>query len=322
MNRTRYLCVLAAALWFVALGCPAQSFPSKPVRIIVPWPPGGTTDILGRMAAARLTEVWGVQTIVDNRPGAGGNLGFDLCAKSPADGHVMCIMTVAQTISPSIYNKLGFDVLGDFSHVTLMAMVPSLLLVHPSLPAKNVKEFIALARAKPGALNYASTGKGTSPHMMMEMFKTMTRTNLVHIPYKGVSLGMIDQISGLVECSFGTAIGALPYVKQGKVRPLAVSTKTRFPPLAELPTLDEAGVRGFDASSWTGMSMPARTPRDVVQKTNTELVRMLKAPEMREKLLGMGGVVVADTPDEFTAFVKQDVERWAKVANAADMKRE
>ena len=205
----------------------AQTYPVKPIRLIIPWPPGGTTDVLGRMAAQRMTEAWGIQVIADNRPGAGGNIGFEMCAKSPPDGYTLCIMTVAQAISPSIYGKLGFDPTADFAHVTLMAIVPSLLLVHPSLPVKNVQEFIALAKSKPGRLSYASTGNGTSPHMMMEMFKSMTATSIVHIPYKGVSLALIDQISGLVESSFGTAIGTLPFCAAGKNQSVgSVNTRT------------------------------------------------------------------------------------------------
>ena len=177
--------------WMLAAACLgstlafAQSYPTKPIRLIIPWPPGGTTDVLGRMAAQRLTEAWGAQVLADNRPGAGGNIGFQACAKSPPDGYTLCIMTVAQAISPSIYKQLGFDPSADFSHVTLMAVVPSLLLVHPSLPVKNVQQFVALAKAKPGHRSYASTGNGTSTHMMMEMLKTMTKIEIVHIPYKG-----------------------------------------------------------------------------------------------------------------------------------------
>jgi tripartite-type tricarboxylate transporter receptor subunit TctC len=228
-------------------------------------------------------------------------------------------MTVAQAISPSIYKQLGFDPSADFSHVTLMAVVPSLLLVHPSLPVKNVQQFVALAKAKPGHLSYASTGNGTSTHMMMEMLKTMTKIDIVHIPYKGVSLAIVDQISGLVESSFGTAIGTLPFVRQGKIRALAVSTRDRFPPLPDLQTMQESGIKGFEASSWTGMSMPAGTPLEIVRKVNQELTGMLRTPGVRARLLEMGGIVVADTPEEFSAFVKRDTEQWAKVAKAANV---
>ena len=315
----RYALAMAAALT-AATPALAQQYPVKPVRFIINFPPGGPTDIMGRLAADHLSKAWGVQVVADNRGGAGGNIGFEQCAKTPPDGYTICMMTIAQSIAPSLYNKLGFDPLKDYAYVTLLAVLPSLLMVHPSIPAKNVREFIALGKTRPGALTYASTGNGTSPHMMMEMLKTMAGIDLVHIPYKGVSLAMVDQISGLVETSFGTAIGTLPFVKQGKIRALAVSTRKRFPPLPDLPTMDEAGVKGFDASSWTGLSMPAGTPRDIVLKVNIELVRMLTAPEMREKLLSMGGIAVGDSPEEFSAFVKRDTEQWAKVAKAANVR--
>lgn len=298
----------------------AQGYPVKPVRFIIPFPPGGATDIMGRMAADTLSKAWGVQVVADNRPGAGGNIGAELCAKSPPDGYTICMMTVAQSISPSIYSKLSFDPLKDFAHVTLMAILPSLLMVHPSVPAKNVKELIALAKARPGALSYASTGNGTSPHMLMEMFKNMTGVNMVHIPYKGAAPAMIDQISGQVEVAFSTAIAALPFVQQGKVRALAVSTIDRFPPLPDLPTIDQAGLKGFNGSSWQGVVMPAGTPRDIVNRAHAELSKMLKASANKEKILGMGGIASGNSPDEFAAFVKAEMEKWAKVAKTAKVK--
>ncbi len=311
------------ALGTLSAGAPlaqVQSYPVKPVRFIIPFPPGGATDIMGRMAADTLSKAWGAQVIADNRPGAGGNIGAELCAKSPPDGYTICMMTVAQSISPSIYSKLGFDPLKDFAHVTLMAILPSLLMVHPSVPAKNVKELIALAKARPGALNYASTGNGTSPHMLMEMFKNMTGVNMVHIPYKGAAPAMIDQISGQVEVAFSTAIAALPFVQQGKVRAIAVSTIDRFPPLPDLPTVDQAGVKGFDGSSWQGVVMPAGTPRDIVNKINAELAKTLKFPNMKEKILAMGGIASGNSPDEFATFIKAEMDKWATVAKAAKVK--
>lgn len=298
----------------------AQQYPSKPVRFIINFPPGGPTDIMGRLAADALSKAWSTQVVADNRAGAGGNIGFELCAKSPPDGYTLCMMTVAQSISPSIYSKLGFDPLRDFTHVTLLAILPSLLLVHPSVPAKNVKELIALAKAKPGALTYASTGNGTSPHMMMEMFKNMANISLVHVPYKGASPAMIDQISGQIEVAFSTAIAALPFVQQGKVRAIAVSTRERFPPLPDLPTMEQSGVKGFDASSWNGVVMPLATPREIVLKVNAELVKMLKLPDMQEKVLQQGGIARGSSPEEFTAFIKAETEKWARVAKAAKVR--
>ena len=304
--------------------CPAhaQTYPAKPVRFIVPFPPGGPTDIMGRMAAQRLTEAWGVQVVADNRGGAGGNIGSELCAKSPPDGYTICMLTVAQSMSPGIYPRLPFDPLKDFAPVTLMATLPSLLMAHPSLPVKNVKELVALAKAKPGMLTYASTGNGTSPHMLMEMFKWMAGVNLVHVPYKGAAPAMIDQISGQIDVAFSTAIAALPFVQQGKVRALAISTQERFPPMPDLPTVEQGGVKGFDGSSWQGGVMPANTPREFVLKANAELAKMLKSPEMKEKILQQGGIASGNSPEEFAAFIKSETEKWGRVAKAAKVRIE
>ena len=313
---------LGMMLGAAALCAQAQTYPAKPVRFIIPFPPGGPTDIMGRLAAQRLTEAWGVQVVADNRAGAGGNIGSEICSKSPPDGYTICMMTVAQSISPSIYPKLGFDPLKDFAPVTLMSTLPSLLMVHPSLPVKNVKDLVALAKAKPAILTYASTGNGTSPHMLMEMFKWMAGVNLVHVPYKGASPAMIDQISGQIDVAFSTAIAALPFVQQGKVRAIAVSTKDRFPPLPDLPTVEQGGVKGFDGSSWQGVVMPAGTPRDMVAKANAELAKMLKSPDMKEKILQQGGIASGNSPEEFTAFIKNEIDKWAKVAKAAKVRVE
>jgi len=298
----------------------AQGYPVKPVRFIINFPPGGPTDIVGRMAADTLARSWGVQVVADNRGGAGGNIGAEMCARSAPDGYTLCMFTVAQSISPSIYSKLAYDPVKDFAHVTLLATLPSLLMVHPSVPAKNVQELVKLAKAKPGALSYASTGNGTSPHMLMEMFKMLAGINLVHIPYKGAAPAMIDQISGQVEAGFSTAIAALPYVQQGKVRALAVSTRERFPPLPDLPTMEQAGVKGFEGSSWNAVVMPAGTPREIVTKINQELAKLMRLPETKERMTAMGGIAIGSSPEEFVAYLKADIARWAKVAQAAKVK--
>jgi tripartite-type tricarboxylate transporter receptor subunit TctC len=308
-----------AALGVAACTLPvqAQAWPAKPVRFIINFPPGGPTDILGRIAADILSKSTGTQFVADNRGGAGGNIGMELCAKSPPDGYTVCMMTVAQTISPAIYTKLGFDLNRDFAFVTQIATLPSLLMVHPSVPAKNVKELIALAKSKPGQLTYASTGNGTSPHMLMEMFKSQAGINLVHVPYKGAAPAMTDQISGQIQVAFSTAIAALPFVQQGRVRAIAVSTKERFPPLPDLPTVDESGLKGFDGGSWNGLVMPAGTPREIVLRINADLSKALKSPETRERIAQQGGIADGGSPEEFAAFVKVETDKWAKVAKAA-----
>jgi len=285
--------------------------------MIIPFPPGGPTDLMGRIAADRLSKGLGVQVIPDNRGGAGGNIGFELCAKSPPDGYTVCMMTVAQSISPGIYRKLGYDLSKDFTFVTLMATLPSMLTTHPSFPAKNVKDVIAVAKSRPGQIIYSSTGNGTSPHMLMEMFKWMTGVNMVHVPYKGQAQSVIDQISGQIQLAFNTAVTVLPHVKEGKLKPIAISTKERFPPMPDLPTVAEGGVKGYDASSWQSVVMPAGTPREIVARIYQELAAMLKAPETRERFLAQGALASGMPPEEFAAFVRSEAEKWAKVGKAA-----
>jgi tripartite-type tricarboxylate transporter receptor subunit TctC len=298
----------------------AQTYPVKPVRFIIPFPPGGPTDIIGRMAADILAKHFGQQFVPDNRAGAGGNIGTELCAKAAPDGYTVCMMTVAQSISPAIYRNLPFDPVKDFSHVTLMALLPSMLTVHPSLPVKNVKELIALAKAKPGQLSYASTGNGTSPHMLMEMFKWMSGTNMVHVPYKGQAPAVVDQISGQVQLAFNTAIGVMPHVQAGRLKPLAISTRERFPPMPDLPTVAESGLKDFDGSSWNGVVLPAGAPADIVNRINAALAAAVKSPSGREQLLKRGALVSGNSPQEFAAFVKAETEKWAKVAKAANIR--
>jgi tripartite-type tricarboxylate transporter receptor subunit TctC len=313
----RWIALVLAAL---ALTAQAQTFPSKPVRFIVPFPPGGPTDIIGRLAAEGLARAWGEQVVVDNRPGGAGNIGMEQCARSPADGYTICMISIAQTISPAIYSKLGFDPVRDFTHVALLATLPSLLVVHPSLPAKNVRELIAYAKTRPGKLNYASGGSGTSSHLLMEMFALRGGVSLVQVPYKGTGPALIDQVSGLIEVAFSTAVAALPYVQSGRLRVLAVSTRERLPTLPDVPTIAESGLPGFDGGSWQGVVMPAGAPRDVVATVNGALVRALSAPEAKARIAAMGGIVASDTPEQFAAFVKSEMEKWAQVVKAAHVK--
>ncbi len=313
----RWLALVVAAL---ALGAHAQGYPSKPVRFIVPFPPGGPTDIVGRLAAEGLARTWNEQVVVDNRPGGAGNIGMEQCARSPADGYTMCMISIAQTISPAIYRKLGFDPVRDFAHVALLATLPSLLVVHPSIPAKNVQELIAYAKTRPGKLNYASGGSGTSSHLLMEMFDLRAGIHMVQVPYKGTGPALIDQVSGLIEVAFSTAVAALPYVHSGRLRAIAVSTRERLPTLPEVPTVAESGLPGFDGGSWQGVVMPAGAPRDIVAAVNGDVVKALGAPEAKAKILAMGGIVASDTPEQFAAFVKSETEKWARVVKAANVK--
>jgi tripartite-type tricarboxylate transporter receptor subunit TctC len=321
---SRY-CALAlcAFLWMAgAQPAGAQSYPAKPVRFIIPFPPGGPTDIMGRVAATRLAESWAVPVVPDNRPGAGGNIGTEQCARSPADGYTVCMLSIAQTISPSIYPRLAFDPLRDFAHVTLLATLPSLLVAHPSLPVRNVKELTALARAKPGALSYATGGTGTSTHLLMEWLKLETGVNIVHVPYKGSGPALLDQVSGQIEVAFTTIIAVLPHVQSGRLRAIAVSTRERFPGLPAVPTVAESGVSGFDGGSWQGIVMPAGAPREAINRASHDLTSMLRSPEARERIHAMGGIALGNTPDDFTAFVAAETAKWARVVKAAGIKPE
>src|SRR5262245_2119637 len=320
------LTVLAVAAIMAGTFAPpfafAQTYPSRPLRFIIPFPPGGPSDILGRLLAQRLGDTWGVQLVSDNRPGAGGNVGTEQCAKSPPAGHTLCMLSIAQSISPAIYAKLGFDPVRDLAPVTLLATLPSLLVVHPSLPARNAKELIALARARPGALNYASGGVGTSTQLLMELFKLRAGVAITHVPYKGSGPALVDQISGQIETAFTTVIAVLPYTRTGRLRAIAISTRERFPQLPDLPTVDESGLRGFDGGSWQGLVMPAGTPREIVGKTSADTVKLLQAADLREKILVMGGIVLGNTPEAFDAFVRAEIAKWAQVVKAAGIRGE
>jgi tripartite-type tricarboxylate transporter receptor subunit TctC len=313
-------CMVAALLAALPVfSAHAQNWPAKPVRFIIPFPPGGPTDIMGRMAADILSRTYGQQFIPDNRGGAGGNIGSDLCSKAAPDGYTICMMTAAQGISPGIYKKLPFDPVKDFSHVTLMALLPSMLTTHPSLPVKNVKDIVALARSKPGQLSYASTGNGSSPHMLMELFKHLSKTDMVHIPYKGQAPAVVDQIAGQVQLAFNTAIGVMAHVQSGRLKPIAISTKERFPPMPQLPSVAEGGLKDFDGSSWQGVVFPGGTPQDIVTKVHATLAKELTSAAGREAMLKRGGIVSGNTPAQFATFVRAEVAKWTRVAKAANI---
>ena len=305
MSKSLQGLVVAALVAAFSFNASAQQYPAKAVRFIIPFPPGGPTDIMGRIATDILSKATGQQFIPDNRGGAGGNIGADMCSKAPADGYTLCMITAAQGVSPAIYKKMSYDPAKDLATITLMASLPSLLTVHPALPANG--------------LSYASTGNGSSPHMLMEMFKFMTGVKMVHVPYKGQAPAVVDQISGQVQLAFNTAISVLPQVEAGRLRPIAISSKDRFPPMPNLPTVEEGGVKGFDGGSWQGVGAPAGTPVEIIRRVNTILVNELKTPNMREQMLKRGGLVSANSPEEFSAFLKSEIARWTKVARAANI---
>ncbi len=295
----------------------AQAWPAKPMRMILSYPPGGATDTLGRIAAKALSDSLGTTIVVENRPGASGSIGTAACVKSPADGYTMCVVSVAQSTASRLSSTAGFDSLKDFSHVSLIATMPLLVLVHPSLPVKNVSQLVALARRNPGALSYASSGGGAGPHLATELFKQMTGTDILSVTYKGAGAQLTDQLAGRIELAFAPAVGFVHFVKEGKLRALAVSTRQRAPLFPDTPTVSESGVPGYEASSWQGLSMPAGVPRDIVNRLSGELNRGLKTAAVRDRIIDMGGIPTGNTPEEFTAFFQSESDKWVKVARTA-----
>ena len=312
----RLLTAIAATLLLACASSPpafAQAWPSRPVKILVGFPPGQATDVLARMAAQRLVEATGQSFYIENRPGASGNIAFEMAARAAPDGYTLLMgSSGTAAINPSLY-KLPYDMVRDFAPVIMMANIPELLLVNNALPVKTVKELIAYAKARPGKIDYASGGSGLTNHLMMEMFKSATGLRLVHIPYKGGPPALTDLIAGQVSVMFETTTGSLAHVRAGKLRALAVSTIKRSAAAPELPTLAESGVPGFDAAAWIAMFAPAATPKEIIARVNAEINKGLATAEMRDKLVGLGADQVGGTPDEFGATLKAELVNWAKV---------
>ena len=314
--------ILAAALLLpAAVG--AQTYPSKSVRLVVPYPPGGGADTLGRAVAQKLAEAMAQPVVVDNRPGAGGNIGTAIAAKAPSDGHVLLLATLGpMAINPALYDKLPYDTLRDFAHVTQLANVPGIVVAHPSLPVKTVRDLIAFAKANPDKLRHASAGMGGPSHLGAELFKSAANVKMIHVPYKGASPALIDVVAGNVEVYFGNVVSVLPQVKSGRVRPLGITSMRRASVMPELATLDEQGLKGFETGSWFGVSAPAGTPREVVNRLHSEIVRIIALPEVRDRLSGEGAQFVGSTPDEFTRFVGAELAKWSKVVKSSGAKAE
>ncbi|MBC7778932.1 MAG: tripartite tricarboxylate transporter substrate binding protein [Proteobacteria bacterium] len=297
---------------------PAQAFPSKPVRIIVGFAPGGTTDICGRVMAQRFTEQVGQAVLVENRPGAGGNIGAEFVAKAAPDGYTLMLTSIAnQAIGPSLYTKLPFDAVKDFTPITQVISIPNVFVVHPSLPAKTVKEFIALAKKRPGVISFASAGTGTSVHLSGEMFKVMAGVDLVHVPYKGSAPAMQDLIGGHTQLVFDNLPFVLPFIKSGKVRPLAVTTTQRNPQLPDVPTMIEAGVPGYEVNSWFGLVAPANLPQPLLERWYAESVKALAHPDTRQRFGELGATIIGQSPAEFGAFIRTEIAKWAKIVKAS-----
>jgi tripartite-type tricarboxylate transporter receptor subunit TctC len=298
------------------------AYPERPVRVIVTFPAGGGTDIVARMVFQKVAERSGATFVIDNRGGAGGTIGTELAAKSPADGYTLVVVSGSHTINPSLYKKLPYDTVRDFAPVTLLVTGPGLLVVHPSLPARTVRQLIALAKERPGQLLFASAGNGTPPHLAAELFKHMTGTNIVHIPYKGNAQAMTDLIAGQVSLSFPTIPSALPHVQAGKLRALGVTSARRSSALPEVPAIAEAGVPGYEGSAWYGVLAPAGTPQGIIGRWQYELHNTLRLPELRDKLIAQGLEPVANTSAEFAAIIALEITKWSKVVAASGAKVE
>ncbi len=322
-NPCLLLCALLSPSLTEAAGAPLQTgYPSRPVRIIVPHTPGGTTDFTARLIAPRLSERLGQTVVVDNRAGAGSLVGTDLVAKAAADGYTLLVVASSLTIIPSIYKKIPFDPVQDFAPVTTLSWYPNLLVVHPAVAVNSVRELIALAKAKPGTLNFASGGAGTGTQLGAELFKSMAGIDIVHIPYKGGGPAITALLAAEVHLYFAPIPSVLPLVRAGKLKALAVTSARRSLALPDLNSMAEAGVRGYDESTWNGLLAPARTPREIVMKLNSEMTAVLKTPEMRERFAAEGAEPAASGSEEFAAMIKREITKWAKVIRDAGIKSE
>ena len=317
--RVIFGCVLFACAGSVV----AQSYPTRPIRIIVAYTPAGTTDILARLVAQKMSESFGQSVIVENRPGANGNIGTEIAARATPDGHTITMGTAAtHSINNTLYPRLTWHAQKDFEQISLVAVVPNLLVVNNALPVKSVKELIAYAKANPGKLSFGSPGIGATAHLSMELFKTLTGTQMTHVPYKGSAGVLADVTAGQIQLAMDNIPVYLPQAKAGKIRALAVSSAQRVPAAPEIPTVAEAGVTGFEALSWFGLSAPAKTPKAIVDRLSTETQRILKLPDVADRIGGLGAQVVGSTPDGYAKFIASEIVKWRKVLQDAGVTAE
>jgi tripartite-type tricarboxylate transporter receptor subunit TctC len=297
-----------------------DSYPSRPLRFILPFPPGGGTDILGRLLADRLSTSLGQPVVTENRGGAGGNVGAEAAARAAPDGYTIVLVAPSLAISPTLYSKLNYDPVRDFAPIGLVASFPNVMITHPSVPAQNLQEFIALAKSKPGGMNFGSGGSGTSNHLAGELLNLATGIKLIHVPYKGVNLAMNGVLANEVHLVFiGVPVPA-PHIKAGKLRALAVLARERSPLLPEVPTADEAGLPNFDVTTWYGIMAPAGTPRPIITRLNAEFVKIMHAPDLKERLAAMGTDVMTSTPEEFAVYLKREIAKWGDVIRNANLR--
>jgi tripartite-type tricarboxylate transporter receptor subunit TctC len=314
----KYLILLVFS--FAAGLAQAQNYPSKPVRLIVPFAAGGSTDVIARILAPKLSEVWGQQVLVDNRPGGNTVIGTDIVAKSPPDGHVLLVTPAPFTVVPSVLTKLPYDPAKDFEPITLINTTPMGLVVHPGVPAKNLKELIALAKARPGQMNFGSSGSGGVPHLSGELLNTMAGLKIIHVPYKGNAPALADLVGGHVDMAFNGLTSVMSFIKSGRLRVLGVTSLTRTAALPDVPTFDEQGLKGFQAVAWNGLTAPARTPKEAIVRIQEASARIIKSPELAEQLKRDGSDPVGSTTAEFTAHLRDEVVKWKKVLDRAGIK--
>lgn len=301
----------------------AQDYPTHAPKIMVPFPPGGAADTFARLCGQKLGDAWGKQPVIENRPGAGGIIATEAAAKSPPDGYTFIVVTVGHAVNPSLYAKLPYDTLGDLAGVAMIASVPNVLVVHPSVPANSVEELIALAKAKPGVLKYASSGNATTSHMAAALLQSLAGIEMLHVPYKGAAPAVQDLVAGRVDVMLDPAVSSSAFVKQGKLRALAVTTSTRTPLLPDLPTLAEAGVPGYEFNAWFLLLAPAKTPPGILARVNQDMARLASLPDYREKLANLGAEPAAAlSPAQVNDFVAKEIQRWAKVVKDANIKVE
>ena len=315
--------LLLAVLALTALPAMAQQYPSKPIVLVVPFAPGGTSELISRLVAQKLTERLGQQVVVENRPGAAGNIAMEQVARAAPDGYTLILGHIGTlAVNPAMFPKLPYDAIKDFAPVSLIAAVPNIVTVNPAVPAKTLKEFLDLARAKPGSINYGSAGNGSAGHLAMEYLKRIAKADMVHVPYKGTGPMLTDLLAGQTQATFTGSSPLIPHIKSGKLRALAVGSAVRIPSLPEVPTVAESGFTGFETSQWYGIIAPAKTPPAIIQKLSVEIAQVMKQPDVIARLSGDGTVMIGSTPNEFAAYISKEMKRWGEVVHDANIKAE